>query len=51
MAEEKLISDASYYWSVYMLRRLRDAGLLSDGEYEKIRIISAGYYGTEIYAN
>lgn len=36
------------YWSVCILQRLRDMGLLTQAEYEKIRSISEGYYGTNL---
>jgi len=45
---EQLQKDATFYWSVCILRRLRDMGLLSQAEYEKIRDISAEYYGTKL---
>jgi len=49
MNNEQKTSDAVFYWSVCILRRLRDMGLLSREEYEKIRDISAEHYGTKIY--
>jgi hypothetical protein len=45
---ERLEKDAAFYWSVCLLRRLRDMGLLSQSEYTKIRDISAVYYGTKL---
>jgi hypothetical protein len=45
---EQLEKDAAFYWSVCLLRRLRDMGLLSPAEYAKIRDISARYYGTKL---
>ena len=45
---ERLQKDASFYWSVCVLRRLRDMRLLSQAEYEKIRDISEKYYGTKL---
>jgi hypothetical protein len=47
---EQLQKDATFYWSVCVLRRLRDMGLLSQKEYEKIKNISAEHYGTKIYS-
>jgi hypothetical protein len=45
---EQFEKDAVFYWSVCILRRLRDIGLLTDAEYEKIRDISAKHYGTKL---
>jgi hypothetical protein len=45
---ERLEKDAAFYWSVCLLRTLRDMGLLSQSEYAKIKGISAGYYGTKL---
>ena len=48
MMSEQLKNDAAFYWSVCILRRLRDMGLLNQKEYEKIKNISAEYYGTKL---
>lgn len=48
MNQEQMTNDASFYWSVCILRRLRDMGLLTQKEYEKIRNISAEHYGTSL---
>jgi hypothetical protein len=45
---EQFEKDAAFYWSVCVLRRLREMGLLTADEYEKIRDISAKYYGTRL---
>jgi hypothetical protein len=45
---EQFEKDAAFYWSVCILRRLRDMGLLTATEYEKIRDISAKHYGTKL---
>jgi hypothetical protein len=45
---ERLEKDAAFYWSVCLLRRLRDMGLITTKEYEKIRDMSASYYGTKL---
>ena len=45
----QLNNDSAFYWSVCILRRLRDMGLLSQKEYETICNISAKHYGTQIY--
>ncbi|MDD4493879.1 MAG: hypothetical protein PHV32_05970 [Eubacteriales bacterium] len=44
----QLNNDSAFYWSVCILRRLRDMGLLTQAEYEKIRDISAEHYGTKL---
>jgi DNA-binding HxlR family transcriptional regulator len=44
----QLINDTSFYWSVSMLRRLRDRGLITRAEYMKIFDMSAEYYNTEL---
>ena len=49
MNSQELTNDAAFYWSVCILRRLRDMGLLTQKEYEKIRDISAEHYDTKIY--
>jgi len=41
MNNDQMKNEASFYWSVCILRRLRDMGLLSQREYEKIQKISA----------
>ena len=48
---ELLQKDAALYWSVCILRRLRDMWLLSQSEYEKIRDISAKHYGTKLFVS
>jgi len=48
MNNDQMTKDASFYWSVCILRRLCDMGLLSQNEYEKIKNISAEYYGTKL---
>jgi Fe2+ transport system protein FeoA len=40
--------DLAYYWSVCILRRLRDMGLLTDAEVEKVRRISQKRYGSDL---
>jgi hypothetical protein len=45
---ERLEKDAAFYWSVCLLRKLRDMGLLTAKEYEKIRDMNANYYGTKL---
>ena len=49
MNNEQMTKDAAFYWSVSILRRLRNMGLLTQKEYEKIKSISAEHYGTKIY--
>ena len=44
----QLEKDANFYWSVCVLHRLRDMGLITPAEYSKIKDISADYYGTKI---
>jgi len=51
MNREKLSNEAAYYWSVCILRRLRDMGVITAAEYEKIRAINAEYYGTKIHVS
>ena len=51
MNNKQMTNDASFYWGICILRRLRDRGLLTDGEYEIIRNINANYYGTKIYVS
>ena len=41
--------DAAFYWSVCVLRRLREMGLLTPEEQKRIQGINADYYGTKIY--
>jgi hypothetical protein len=41
---EKTKNTAAFYWSVCLLRRLCDMGLLSPTEYEKILAISRDHY-------
>lgn len=48
---EQFQKDAAFYWSVCILRRLRDMQLLSQAEYEKIRDINAKYYGTKLFVS
>lgn len=48
MNTQQLNNDAAFYWSVCILRRLRDMGLLTEAEYEKIRDISAKHYDTKL---
>jgi len=48
---EQLQKEAAFYWSVCTLRRLRDMGLLSQAEYEKVREISAKYYDTKLFVS
>ena len=49
MNSQELTNDAAFYWSVCILRRLRDMELLTQKEYEKIKSISAEHYDTKIY--
>ena len=49
MNSQELTNDTAFYWSVCVLRRLRDMGMLTQKEYEKIKNISAEHYGTKIY--
>lgn len=50
MEEQRQLNNAAvFYWSVCILRRLRDRGLLSQKEYETVCGISSDYYGTKIY--
>lgn len=46
--KNQLNNDSAFYWSVCILRRLRNMGLLSQKEYEKIISISAEHYQTEL---
>ena len=46
---EQLIKDAQFYWNICILRKLRELGQITHKEYEKIRDMSAKYYGTKIY--
>ena len=48
---KRLQKNAAFYWSVCILRRLRDMRLLSQPEYEKIRDISAKYYDTKLFVS
>ena len=41
-------NDHAFYFSICILRRLRDMGLLSAEEYTKICEISRDYYGSKI---
>ncbi len=47
--KDQLYNESAFYWSVCILRHLRDMGLLDQKEYEKIRNISANHYDTQIY--
>ena len=49
MNSDQMTKDAAFYWSVCILRRLRDMGLITQKEYEKIKDISAEHYGTKLY--
>lgn len=40
--------DAAYYWSLCILKTLRDKGFLSPAEYTTIRTISADHYHTRL---
>jgi len=51
MKKQQLTNDAIYYWSVSILRKLRNMGLITSTEYERIRNISAEHYGTKIYVS
>lgn len=42
-------NNASFAYSVNLLRILLDIKLITEEEYEKIARISAAYYDTEIY--
>ena len=44
---EKSVSDASFYYSVNMLRALLKMGLITKEEYKKIIALNAEYYGVE----
>jgi hypothetical protein len=46
---EQFEKDAAFYWSVCILRRLRDMGLLTEAEYRKILQISSDHYGTQVF--
>ena len=45
---ERLEKDAAYYWSWCILKRLRDMGLLTDAEVEKIRVVSKKRYSSQL---
>ena len=47
--KEQLADDATFYWSVCILRKLRDQGLLTQDEYERIKEISRNHYGSNLY--
>lgn len=49
--KNQLNNDSAFYWSVCVLQRLRDMGLLTQKEYETIKSISANHYGTSIYVS
>lgn len=49
--KNQLYNDSAFYWSVCILRRLRDMELLSQKEYEKARNISAKHYDTNIFVS
>ena len=51
MNNENLSNEAAYYWSVCILRRLCDMGMITEAEYEKIRAMNAEYYGTKIHVS
>lgn len=44
-----LNKDSAFYWSICILRRLRDMGLISKKEYENIHSISSKHYGVNMY--
>lgn len=46
---EQLTKDTQYFQSVCILRRLRETGLITKAEYEKIRDLSAKFYDTKLY--
>lgn len=48
MSSQQLINDATFYWSVCILRHLRDKGFLSQTEYEKICAISKNQYRSKL---
>jgi hypothetical protein len=48
MISQELQNDASFYWSVCILRYLRDKGLLTQAEYERICAISKKQYGSKL---
>ncbi len=47
--EKQLNNESAFYWSIGVLRRLRDMGLLSQKEYEIICSISAKHYSVDVY--
>lgn len=48
--KNQLNNDSAFYWSVCVLRWLRDMGLLTQKEYETIKGLSAKHYGTKVYS-
>lgn len=41
-------NDATFYWSICVLRHLRNKGLLTPNEYEKICAISKKQYDSKL---
>ena len=48
MNNQQMTNDASFYWSVCILRHLRDKGLLTQAEYEKICAVSKKQFGSKL---
>lgn len=48
MTEQELVNNASFYYSISLLRLLKSIEILNDDEYEKICKISAKHYNTNI---
>jgi hypothetical protein len=49
MNEQELINNASYYYSVNLLKYLLNLGLITKDDFEGICEISVKYYGAKIY--